>query len=119
VQASKTLGWGTVLSIGRGKSAPREARADDVGLLLAGTVGDQTETASVHCDVALMDPDSEPETGDFFTVDGRTFCIFDVQLHSEQDADREMTVSGVLWKGCTTVTTPAGLNPVPPAMSWS
>jgi hypothetical protein len=110
-RAAREIAWGTVLSMDRGKAAPTGAEADPHGLLLAGTVGDQTETLSVRCDVMFLRPEDEPDTGDLFTVEGRTWCIYRVDIQSESDSGKEMTVTGIRWNRLTQSFAPAGFTP--------
>ncbi len=116
--ATRELGWGTVLSEELSLRAPTGSDTDDIGLLLAGTVGDETEILTVHCDVALFDPAKKPRTSDIFTRDGKTYCIFSVEFHSEHDEDTEMTVAGIRWNGLTKVSTPDGIN-LPDTLRWT
>ena len=110
-KATLEFGWGTVLSEDSSRRAPTEVETDEVGLNLKGTVGDETETLTVHCDIALLDPALKPAPGDVFTRRGQTFCVFAVEEHSAKDENMEMTVSGIRWRGLSRVSTPAGLNP--------
>lgn len=109
--ATLQLAWGTVLSVHKAKRAPTGADMDDIGLILAGFVGDQTDTLTVHCDVSMMEPEMEPETGDIFEINGAAYCIYEVDIINDVDGQAEMTVTGIRWKGCTLSHAPAGLTP--------
>lgn len=116
VALSREVGWGTVISSTKSKRAPTGAEIDQIGLILSGFVGDQTDTFTVQCDVQMMDPDDEPETGDMFTAEGKLYCIYEVTIQGGNEDGKEMSVSGIRWKGCTVSHTPA---PLTAPATWS
>lgn len=108
--ATTELAWGTVLSVQKAKRAPTGMDMDEIGLILSGFVGDQTDTITVHCDVTMMDPEMEPETGDIFELKGAAYCIYEVDMMDEADGGSEMTVTGIRWKDLTLNHSPSGLT---------
>jgi len=112
---TREIGWGTVLSEDESNRAPTDTMEDEQGLNLAGIVGDAVETLTIHCDVSMMDPADKPRPSDEFTLRGVRWCIFGVEMHSEVDSEKEMTVSAIRWPSLTAVKRPTGVTPT---MAW-
>ena len=98
---SRELGIGELLTYDRIKQASPESLQNACGMNLFGGVLDFSETVQILTVVSLLDEGEEPDTGDFFEVEGRTFIISRVQVHSEAGTERSMTLNGIRWNGLT------------------
>ena len=96
------IAWGSVLSEARSKKAPADTITDEItGHNIAGTVGDEVQTLTLHIEVTMLQPDDEPATGDIFTREGRVWCITAVDLMSEEEGMKELTISAIRWPKLT------------------
>lgn len=98
---SRDLGLGEVLTVDRTKQASPDLVQSATGKNLFGGVLDWTEQVQVLAVVSLLDAESEPDTGDFFTMEGRRYMVFRVTMHNEAGEERSMTLGGVRWNGLT------------------
>lgn len=107
-QLSREIGIGEVLSYKRAKTSEWAGVANACGVNLFGGTGDELEVVDVTAVVSLLSAEEEPDTGDFFTVEGKTFSVLSVNFLSEVGEERHMEMRGIRARGVGKVTVREG-----------
>lgn len=101
VRLGRELGVGELVTCRRVAQGAPDTTQTGTGRNAFGDVADWSEVLECGCVVSLIGPDDEPEVGDVFTVEGRTYVCFFVDVVSAVGSERYLTLRAVRWNGLT------------------